>query len=176
MKPVITKLLSFLSNDSNSSGQSAVEYLMVFGWALVVIVIVVVALAVMVNPSKVDSERCSNLKTLLLSNFYASDDNFTAVIVNSSGRNLHNIDLTLSGSIGSTSQLKTLFLSGTFNGGDKNAFVIPYSTQNVKGKYKFNLSLSFLDSDNFSYSEKAQCKGEVLEINSNIGSIKESGE
>ena len=135
---------------------------MVFGWAFLVIVIVVVALAVLVNPSQVDSERCTNLKTLLLSNFIATDDNFTAVIVNSSGRNLHNLSFTLSGKIGSISQLNTLNLLGTFNASDKNNFVIPYSVPNKKGKYLFDLSLSFVDVDNFSYSESIKCKGEIL--------------
>lgn len=39
-------------------GQSALEYLMTYGWALVVIVIAVAALVVLINPSQLQGSRC----------------------------------------------------------------------------------------------------------------------
>lgn len=39
-------------------GQSALEYLMTYGWALVVIVIAVAALVVLINPSTIQGNQC----------------------------------------------------------------------------------------------------------------------
>ena len=39
-------------------GQSALEYLMTYGWALVVIVIAVAALVILINPSQLQGNRC----------------------------------------------------------------------------------------------------------------------
>jgi len=158
-----------------SDAQSSVEYLMVFGWAFVVIIIMVVGLAILVNPSgAVEAERCTDFKNLLISNFHATDDNFSVLVVNSTGRNIRNIDLALSGKIGAVSQQKTLSVSGIFNAADSNLFVIPYSVQNVKGKYEFDVSISFTDSDNIRFSENAKCSGRVLA--SSGGIVGEIGE
>jgi hypothetical protein len=145
-----------------TKAQSSVEYLMVFGWAFTVIIIVIIALVVMVNPSQTDTEKCSNLKTILLTNFAATDDNFTAIIVNSTGKNISNMQLTLTGNIGETGQQNTLTLTGVFPANDKNAFIIPYSSKNKTGKYEFDITINYINGDNFSITETAKCKGKII--------------
>ena len=42
----------------NQKGQSALEYLMTYGWALVVIVIAVAALVILINPNTIQGNQC----------------------------------------------------------------------------------------------------------------------
>ncbi len=43
-----------------NKGQSALEYLMTYGWALVVIVIAVAALVILINPQQLQGNRCDS--------------------------------------------------------------------------------------------------------------------
>ncbi|MDP2666891.1 MAG: hypothetical protein Q8P05_05335 [Candidatus Diapherotrites archaeon] len=81
----------------NQKGQSALEYLMTYGWALVVIVIAVAALVVLINPSTIQGNQCDSR----FGQFTVSQSNITAdttdfVLVNQTGQGvtLQTLDIT----------------------------------------------------------------------------------
>lgn len=70
-------------------GQSALEYLMTYGWALVVIVIAVAALVVLINPGTIQGNQCDTK----FGQFTVSQSNVTAaqtqlVLVNQTGQSV----------------------------------------------------------------------------------------
>lgn len=70
-------------------GQSALEYLMTYGWALVVIVIAVAALVVLINPSTIQGNLCDSR----FGQFTVSQSNIAAastqlVLVNQTGQSV----------------------------------------------------------------------------------------
>src|SRR3989338_6964005 len=72
----------------NKKGQSALEYLMTYGWALVVIVIVVAALVFLINPSQVGTEGCTGFTKLPIGNFQFSATGLEFKATNQTGRPL----------------------------------------------------------------------------------------
>ncbi|PIN85307.1 MAG: hypothetical protein COV47_02805 [Candidatus Diapherotrites archaeon CG11_big_fil_rev_8_21_14_0_20_37_9] len=81
-------------------GQSALEYLMTYGWALVVIVIVVAALVFLINPQQIGTEGCTGFQKLLISDFDQNTDALAIKVSNQTGKTLSAVTFT-----------------GTFNGG-----------------------------------------------------------
>ncbi len=72
-------------------GQSALEYLMTYGWALVVIVIVVAALVFLINPSQVGAESCTGFSKMPITNFKFSTTGLQYEVTNETGRALTNV-------------------------------------------------------------------------------------
>ncbi|MFH1752474.1 MAG: hypothetical protein ABH821_06085 [archaeon] len=72
----------------NQKGQSALEYLMTYGWALVVIVIVVVALYALgiLDPASYTASTCRGFSGLAYKTHIANTtDGFEIVVTNSTG-------------------------------------------------------------------------------------------
>ncbi len=68
-------------------GQSALEYLMTYGWALVVIVIAVAALVVLINPSTIQGDQCdSKFGPFTVSQSDVNTAFTTLVLVNQTGQ------------------------------------------------------------------------------------------
>src|SRR3989344_8152246 len=72
-------------------GQSALEYLMTYGWALIVIVIVIAALVFLINPQQVGTEGCTGFARLPIGNFQVSEAGLTVKITNETGRSLQDV-------------------------------------------------------------------------------------
>lgn len=98
-------------NFLGKKGQSALEYLMTYGWALVVIVIAVAALVVLINPQTIQGDQCDTkfgqftvtqsdvqgLQTqLVMVNQTGQTVNFASVDINgtSNGTNAYNATVT----------------------------------------------------------------------------------
>src|SRR3989344_1883782 len=71
-----------------NKGQSALEYLMTYGWALVVIVIVVAALVFLINPSQVGGQSCTGFQKMPIGNFQISTSGLSFKATNQTGRAL----------------------------------------------------------------------------------------
>lgn len=68
-------------------GQSALEYLMTYGWALVVIVIAVAALVVLINPSTIQGNQCdAKLGPFTISQSQVTATQTQLVLVNQTGQ------------------------------------------------------------------------------------------
>lgn len=70
-------------------GQSALEYLMTYGWALVVIVIAVAALVVLINPSTIQGDQCdAKFGQFTVSQANVDANSTQLVIVNQTGQSV----------------------------------------------------------------------------------------
>lgn len=72
-------------------GQSALEYLMTYGWALIVIVIVIAALVFLINPSQIGTEGCTGFQRMPIGNFRMSATGLELKITNQTGRTLGSV-------------------------------------------------------------------------------------
>jgi len=82
--------------------QSALEYLMTYGWALVVIVIVIAALVFLIQPSQVGGNTCSTTSGILITNhqLLGSNDNLSLILSNQTAASLTGVDINVTGTIG----------------------------------------------------------------------------
>src|SRR3989344_1189359 len=96
---------------SKKKGQSALEYLMTYGWALVVIVIVIAALVFLIQPSQVGGNTCSATSGILITNHQldtsADPDEITLILSNQTAIPLSNVDVNVTGTIGGTAVSET---------------------------------------------------------------------
>mgnify|MGYP001450394469 CR=1 FL=1 len=76
---------------NEQKGQSALEYLMTYGWALIVIVIVIAALVFLINPSQIGTEGCTGFQRLPIGNFLMSDTGLELKVTNQTGRTLSSV-------------------------------------------------------------------------------------
>ena len=77
-------------------GQSALEYLMTYGWALIVILIVIVAVIVFwIQPSQVGGNTCSTTSGILVTNHQlsATSDDLSLILSNQTAASLTNVDI-----------------------------------------------------------------------------------
>ncbi len=87
-------------------GQSALEYLMTYGWALIVILIVIVAVIVFwIQPSQVGGNTCSTTSGILVTNHQlsATSDDLSLILSNQTAASLTNVDINVTGTIGGVS-------------------------------------------------------------------------
>ncbi len=136
-------------------GQAAMEFLMTYGWALLVVLIAIGALAFfgVLNPSRFLPNSCTLAPGFSCNDFRASDgdDNILVVIQNGLGDNLNSVTLKLSGSNpdcgGSSSTTGRAFTPGstTLNDGASTQFTMACTAGNlVKGnKLKGDLQIDY---------------------------------
>lgn len=142
--------------------QSALEYLMTYGWALVVIVIVIAALVFLINPSNVSGPSCVQNRTFPISNHIVSsgsgDINFA--VSNAAGQDLTNVSFVLSGTAGGTSVSKTV-VRDLWRPSDENILVFDIGGAGAfpKGNYGLTVTLTYKDKDNFARTDSLSCNG-----------------
>ncbi|MDP1695073.1 MAG: hypothetical protein Q8L34_06050 [Candidatus Woesearchaeota archaeon] len=131
-------------------GQAAMEFLMTYGWALLVVLIAIGALAYfgVLNPSKFLPNSCSLAPGFSCSNFKASASTnvITIVVQNGLGDNLNTVNLYLSNVQGATCPA-TAFApaSTTINDGSSVQFTLGCTAGTlVKGtKLKSDLQIDY---------------------------------
>ena len=143
-------------------GQSALEYLMTYGWALVVIVIVIAALVFLIQPSQVGANTCSPTSGILITNHQvsAATDNMQLILSNQSGTTLSDVNVSITGtagttnvtaspqptvitSLGTTSQTQTVTLTPGF----------------AAGQYSLTVAFGYKDRDGLSRTVTSTCNG-----------------
>ncbi len=145
----------------NKKAQGSVEHLMVYGWALAVIVIVIAALVFLINPTKIQGSACSGFTKLLVKNFQVSDKNITLVLINQTGMHLRDLNFFLSGKVGETKVTGSRNYA-FFRAGDENTYVVTYNPSGEIGeKVDLSIDISYTGTDNFSQKTTAFCKGRV---------------
>lgn len=138
----------------NSRAQSALEYLMTYGWALIVIVIAIAALVMLINPASIQGDSCDTK----LGPFTISDETrvtaagIDLVLVNNAGRETTNMDFTAGGEFAAT------LVDQNMTAGDTSVFTIAGT---VAGEYTIDLDLTY-DTENVTgHAASAQCRGTV---------------
>ncbi len=153
-----------------NKGQSALEYLMTYGWALVVIVIVIAVLVFLINPTQIGTNTCTGFDKLPIKGHKVyTGTGGTAyveyIVTNMTGGNLAHDDttFTLAGTstIGTTTvDANTTKFAISANAEQKVTHTI--SADVTSGdSYSLNLTVAYTDKDGFSRTATASCKGTV---------------
>lgn len=141
----------------NNKGQSALEYLMTYGWALVVIVIVVAALFAFGIFNPPSAGTCTGLSKLAYKDHDVNaDDAFTLIVANG---NIGRITLdpitgiTLGGDFsGSCSSITSVAVGDELTIYCDNAFT-------TTGSYSGTVTIAYTVAGGTSHSETATCTG-----------------
>ena len=157
-------------------GQSALEYLMTYGWALVVIVIVVAALVFLIQPSQVGGNTCSTTSGILITNHQVStdgvvpaDNNLTLILSNQTASSLGTATATVTGTVGGGSVSVTSFdltsaaadplgVGGPI-GTTQVTRVIPLGSTFNAGAYSLSVTFNYTDRDALARSVTSTCNG-----------------
>jgi hypothetical protein len=132
-------------------GQAAMEFLMTYGWALLVVLIAIGALAFfgVLNPSKFLPNSCTLAPGFACVDFKASESsgNIQIVLQNGLGETLSGVRLEMEGASGAGSCdniLNTFAPSGfTLNDGGSSLFTLPCTGMNAGDKIKGNLQFAY---------------------------------
>jgi len=151
----------FLKN--SKKGQSALEYLMTYGWALVVIVIVIAALVFLIQPSQVGGNTCSTTSGILITNHQVAAGTpgvITLALSNQTASKLTNVGVDVNGTLGGSAvattatpiaTLETIAQSVPINLG-------PTATYNA-GTYSLQVKFTYNDRDGFARTVVSTCNG-----------------
>lgn len=140
-------------------GQSALEYLMTYGWALIVIVIVIAALVFLINPSQIGTEGCTGFQRLPIGNFRMSDTGLELKITNQTGRTLSSVKLQ-----GSFDGDVVLVTSDEFQGIEainaNDEVDVTLAKSLTAGSHTVDLNVSYNDGD-FDRTATGSCRATV---------------
>lgn len=142
----------------DNKGQAALEYLMTYGWALVVIAIVVGVLIFMGILKPPTAATCTGLDKLAYADHtMASDGNFSLYLSNSTGAQITSVAATAGKDFGgSCASNKT-----TVNATD-DFYIGCQSTGTTSGQtYKGTATVTYVRGGKGSHTETATCTGTV---------------
>jgi hypothetical protein len=144
----------------DKKAQSALEYLMTYGWALVVIVIVIAALVFLINPTQIGPNNCTGFSRFPISNHQVdlTNDQLVLILTNQTGGDATTTVFTATGTVGGVS-VNDSNSYGTYGANDEVALYIGTANDITAGNYDIDLTLTYNDSDNLSRTDTATCKG-----------------
>ncbi|MDO8633711.1 MAG: hypothetical protein Q7K34_00265 [archaeon] len=150
---------------SKKKGQSALEYLMTYGWALVVIVIVIAALVFLIQPSQVGGNTCSTTSGILITNHQVDSagaggvNKVVLALSNQTASTLTDLNISVTGSVGSApvnytdqAPLRTL---GTIA---ENETVL-LAEDITAATYSLQITMKYTDRDQFPRTVTSTCNG-----------------
>ncbi len=143
-------------------GQSALEYLMTYGWALVVIVIAVAALVVLINPGSIQGDTCdSKLGNFVISQSNIGVSQMQLVLVNQTGQGVSAMSFVGAGT-GATvfSGVDLNESSIVMNAGETKTFTLTGQTLNT-GTYTITYDLTYTAGNLAGLTASAQCRGTI---------------
>ena len=138
-------------------GQSALEYLMTYGWALVVIVIVIAALVFLIQPSQVGGNTCSTTSGILITNHQVSASGITLALSNQTATSLTDVNVGITGTNAGPSAGFNIAQLGTVSQQTGPITLTPAPT--AGGTYSLQVTFNYFDRDNFSRTVTATCNG-----------------
>ncbi len=149
-------------------GQSALEYLMTYGWALVVIVIAVAALVILINPSNIQGNTCdTNLGPFVISQSKIAAGSWQLVLVNQTGQGVGVMDFNAYGTSAGAAygtlgtQIVVTESAATMNAGETKTFTLTPATPLTTGSYNINIPLSYNAGNLTGLTASAGCRGTV---------------
>ena len=137
-------------------GQSALEYLMTYGWALIVIVIVIAALVFLINPTQSGTEGCTGFQKLPIGNWQISSTGLVMKVTNQTGRTLSNVNLWANFDDGADVNSTEYTGSESFAANAEKDVTLTQAL--TAGDHTVNITVLYNDGD-FDRSATASCKG-----------------
>lgn len=149
---------------SKKKGQSALEYLMTYGWALVVIVIVIAALVFLIQPSQVGGNTCSTTSGILITNHQvdstggAGVNNMVLALSNQTASTLTDLNISVAGSVGSTTVNYTEAGGRTLGTIAENE-TVDLAEDITAATYSLQVTMKYTDRDQFPRTVTSTCNG-----------------
>lgn len=132
-----------MSQARSRSGQAAMEFLMTYGWAILVVLAAIAALAYfgVLSPEKFLPEKCILQPGIACVSHKVTTADITLVISNGLGRTITINSIALGSCSGTFSQ--------TMQSGDQNNFVIGGACNNgaPKEKFKADITMGYTEKD-----------------------------
>ncbi|QQR92825.1 MAG: hypothetical protein IPJ89_01105 [Candidatus Iainarchaeum archaeon] len=146
-------------------GQSALEYLMTYGWALVVIVIAVAALVILINPSNIQGDTCdSKLGPFVITQSNISADSAQLVLVNQTGQGVSAMDFNVTGTHGGANAYTSGAVTESptsMTAGETATFTVDPANDLNAGTYNLTYSLTYSAGNLTGLTATAQCRGTI---------------
>ncbi len=146
-------------------GQSALEYLMTYGWALVVIVIAVAALVILINPSNIQGDTCdSKLGPFVITQSNIAAGSAQLVLVNQTGQGVSAMDFSVTGTHGGASTYTSGAVTETptsMTAGETATFTVDPAVDLNSGTYNLTYSLTYSAGNLTGLTASAQCRGTI---------------
>lgn len=146
-------------------GQSALEYLMTYGWALVVIVIAVAALVILINPSNIQGDTCdSKLGPFVITQSNISADSAQLVLVNQTGQGVSSMDFNVTGTHGGANAYTSGTVTETptsMTAGETATFTVNPANDLNAGTYNLTYTLTYNAGNLTGLTASAQCRGTI---------------
>ena len=140
----------------NTRGQSALEYLMTYGWALVVIVIAVAALVILINPSNIQGNVCdAKLGGFTITQHAVKNTGVTLVLTNETGREAIDMDFSAAGDCTTWGTLANQTLAA----GATDDFTVPCTATDIAGDYTIDVTLAYDSGQLSDLNASAECRG-----------------
>ena len=138
----------------SKKGQSALEYLMTYGWALIVIVIVIGALMLLVGDPSGDSVSCSpSAGSFLYEDLSYSSGTFNLVLTNGTGSTLSaNAVQVNTGTVGNDNNYSSIWTPGT-----KATFTVTGMSADVDTSNQSTITITWTGSSGLPHSETKTC-------------------
>ena len=140
----------------NKRGQSALEYLMTYGWALIVIVIVIAALVFLIQPSQVGGNTCSTTSGILITNHLVADGNITLALSNQTASSISDLRIVVSGTADGDTGEETPLRLGTVQ---ENKSLVLTPEIETGQPYTLTVVFSYTDRDSFARTVTSTCNG-----------------
>ena len=118
---------------ANKKGQAAMEFLMTYGWAILVVLAAVAALAYfgVLSPSSFMPEKCTMPSGVACLDFKSTGSGFSFVMQNSAGFDMTNVTV---GVLGTDCTANATSGAGTLTNGEKSTYDVSCSP--AAGKFK----------------------------------------
>ncbi len=142
----------------DNRGQSALEYLMTYGWALVVIVIVVAALVFLINPAQIGTEGCTGFSKMPITNYEITSTGMQLKATNQTGRALSSVVVVATIDGNSGVYASGYESAGTIAANEEVTFTFTGLTNT--GDVTANINIAYNDGD-FDRDTNASCQGSV---------------
>lgn len=144
----------------SKKGQSALEYLMTYGWALVVIVIVIAALVFLIQPSQVGGNTCAATSGILITNHQVSgtNDNLQIILSNQTAATITDGNLSVSGTVGGvpTTGARQVLQLGTIEETETIGLTPVFESS---ATYSLQVDMNYRDRDGLLRTLSSTCNG-----------------
>jgi len=142
-------------------GQSALEYLMTYGWALIVIVIVIAALVFLINPTQIGTENCTGFQKLPIGAFKLGATGLEMKVTNMTGRAISAVEFI---GIFDNGEIITAILDGdvgnTTIAANSEASLVFSTVATLEGSQSIDLNVTYWDGY-YTRPATATCKGTI---------------
>ncbi|MFH1587049.1 MAG: hypothetical protein ABID38_04285 [Candidatus Diapherotrites archaeon] len=134
------------------SAQSGLEFLLTYGFALVVVTVVVGGLILMINPGNLGRWVCTDFESFVIKDFSVSAQNINLVLLNMTGRDVFEMNFYLSGD--TTGEL----LGESMKAGKSKHFKIAGS---FSSSSSVDVTLEYVDELGIQHIETSKCQGKT---------------